>query len=237
MGTAMDAEATARPDPAADLAAAVAEYRAAGARTWPDSTPVADLRLVVLDCESSGIDPRRHRLVSIGAVAVRGGGIDLGDGLELLLRVHHNTDATIVHGITRSETRAGLAEPEALAALLRYLGDAVIVGHHLRLDLALIDAALARHDAPPLANRWLDTADLTQLLITDDAFGAAGPPADPSLDALCARFGVLPHDRHTAAGDAFLTALVLLRLLRLAARHGRDRLGPLCERPPRPPPE
>jgi DNA polymerase-3 subunit epsilon len=42
-------------------------------------------------------------------------------------------------------------------------------------------------------------------------------------------FGVIPYDRHTAAGDAFITAQIFLRLLRLASRHGRDTLGRLSE--------
>ena len=50
-----------------------------------------------------------------------------------------------------------------------------------------------------------------------------------TLDALCEMFDVIPHDRHTASGDAFLTAQVLLRLLRLAARHGRTTLASISE--------
>ncbi len=42
-------------------------------------------------------------------------------------------------------------------------------------------------------------------------------------------FGVIPHDRHTASGDAFITAQVFLRLLRLAARTGRGTLAGVCE--------
>jgi DNA polymerase III epsilon subunit-like protein len=38
-------------------------------------------------------------------------------------------------------------------------------------------------------------------------------------------FGVIPHDRHTASGDAFMTAQVFLRLLKLAARHDRTTLA------------
>ncbi|HVG56397.1 MAG TPA: hypothetical protein VM846_18300, partial [Vicinamibacterales bacterium] len=50
-----------------------------------------------------------------------------------------------------------------------------------------------------------------------------------TLDSLCELFGVVPHDRHTAGGDAFITAQVFLRLLRLAARYGRSELGSICE--------
>jgi DNA polymerase III subunit epsilon len=71
--------------------------------------------------------------------------------------------------------------------------------------------------------------DLTLHLERDGAFKGMPPIRHFTLDSLCEMFGVAPHDRHTASGDAFLTAQVFLRLLRLAARHGRGELGPLCE--------
>ncbi len=215
------------------LASALAAYRAAFTDTWPETAAPQDVRFVVLDCETTGLDPRRDRIVSIGAVAVTGGEIDLGDTFEALLRVLHNTAATLVHGITRDETREGIGEPEALASLLDYLRDGVIVGHHIDHDLAMIDAALARHNAPGLLNRQLDTGQLTLLLDADGAFAEHGPLTDLSLDALCRRFEITPYDRHTAPGDAFLTAQILLRLLRLAAHSGRDSLAALLEKPVR----
>jgi DNA polymerase-3 subunit epsilon len=51
-----------------------------------------------------------------------------------------------------------------------------------------------------------------------------------TLDGLCEMFGVAMHDRHTAGGDAFLTAQVFLRLLRAAKPVGRVTLGSLCVR-------
>ncbi|TVQ86263.1 MAG: 3'-5' exonuclease [Chromatiaceae bacterium] len=213
------------------LAAGLADYHAACASTWHGDTPVAAVRFVVLDCEATGLDVRRHRIVSIGAVAISECRIDLGDSFEALLKVRHNTAATLVHGITRNETRIGLSEPEALIGLLAYLRDGVIVGHHIRYDLSLIDAALQRHAGARLGNLALDTGDLTRLLMADGAF-VERPVADLSLDGLCSHFRIVPYDRHTAAGDAFLTAQVLLRLLRIAARHGRDRLAGLLQPPP-----
>ena len=50
-----------------------------------------------------------------------------------------------------------------------------------------------------------------------------------SLDGLCEMFGIPAHDRHTAGGDAFITAQVFLRLLRAARRTGRRTLAALTE--------
>ncbi len=209
----------------------IADYQAAFADTWADSAAPDSVRFVVLDCETTGLDPRRDRIISTGAVAVVGGEIDLADTHESLLRVLHNTAATLVHGITRDETREGMGEPEALAELLDYLRDGVIVGHHIGHDLAMINAALVRHDQPELLNRHLDTGELALVLEADGAFAGQPPLGNPSLDALCARFDIAPYDRHTAPGDAFLTAQILLRLLPLAARYGRTGLVSLLEKP------
>ena len=80
-----------------------------------------------------------------------------------------------------------------------------------------------------MSNRSLDTMDLTLHLERDGAFAGRPPIRRFTLDALCELFGVVPHDRHTATGDAFITAQVFLRLLRLASRHGRPTLGRLSE--------
>ena len=71
--------------------------------------------------------------------------------------------------------------------------------------------------------------DLTLHLENDGAFSGRPPIRHFTLDALCEMFGVIPHGRHTASGDAFLTAQVFLRLLRLARRHGRTTLSQLTE--------
>jgi DNA polymerase III subunit epsilon len=46
---------------------------------------------------------------------------------------------------------------------------------------------------------------------------------------LCELFGVTPHDRHTASCDAFITARIFLRLLRLAAKYDRNTIGTMTE--------
>jgi DNA polymerase-3 subunit epsilon len=217
------------PSNNSDITDRLAAYQACFTQSWRDDTAIERVRFVVLDCETTGLDARRHRIVSIGAVGVVDCQIDLADSFEALLRVRFNTDATVVHGITRDESRTGMGEADAMASLLDYLRDGVIVGHHIGHDLAMLDAALSRHSDGRIRNRWIDTGELVLLLERDGAFGDRAAFSDLSLDGLCAQFGILPYDRHTAPGDAFLTAQVFLRLLRLAARQGRGTLASLCE--------
>jgi DNA polymerase-3 subunit epsilon len=211
------------------MSAVFARHRAVFADTWRDDTPIDRVRFVVLDSETTGLNPSTDRIITIGAVAVRDGEIDLRDSFSRLLKVTENTSAVSVHGITRDQSRHGVEEPEALDAFLDYLRDGVIVGHHIGHDVATVDAALERHWGFRLLNRSLDTMDLTLHLERAGAFAGRPPIRTFTLDALCAMFGVVPHDRHTAEGDAFITAQVFLRLVRLASRLGRATLAGVCE--------
>ena len=197
--------------------------------TWTDATPIERVRFVILDSETTGLNPRVDRLITIGAIAVRGSEILIEDSFDALLKVEHNTEAVTVHGVTRDQSRNGVDEPVALERFLDYLRDGVIVGHHIGHDIETIDAALERHWGIRLQNRSLDTMDLTLHLERDGAFAGRPPIRQFTLDGLCAMFGVVPHDRHTASGDAFITAQIFRRLERLASRFSRATLGRIAE--------
>jgi DNA polymerase-3 subunit epsilon len=207
----------------------VTEYFRSIEGTWTPETPVRDVRFVVLDSETTGLDPSRDRVITIGAVAVIGGEILLEDSFDELLQVEYNSSAVTVHGVTREESRSGLQEPEALARFLGYLKDGVIVGHHIGHDVEMLNAGYQRHWGFRLENLALDTMALTLHLERDGAFVGREEIREFSLDSLCTLFGVIPHDRHTAPGDAFITAQVYLRLLCLAAKYGRTSLARVAE--------
>jgi DNA polymerase-3 subunit epsilon len=207
----------------------VSRYRKYFETTWADDAPIDTVRFVVLDCETTGLNPDADRIITIGAVAVAAGEMLIEDSFEALLKMAENSASVTVHGITRDESHSGMEEPAALELFLEYLKDGVIVGHHIGHDIAMLDSACERLWGFRLSNRCLDTMYLALHLQKAGAFSGRPPAQRFTLDALCDLFGVAPHGRHTAAGDAFLTAEVFLRLRALAKRHGRDRLGVLCE--------
>jgi DNA polymerase III subunit epsilon len=227
------------PDPDSAIPPAVARYLAASSLPAADDTPLAQVRFISLDCETTGTDPKRDRIITMGAIAVQNGEILLEDQFEALMHVSHNTSAVLVHGITAEEAAAeGVSEDEALQGFLDYLGSGVIVGHHIGFDVEVIRRACERQFGIAVNNRWIDTMEVTLHLEDAGVFeaesAAAGhtvaPFRDFSLDGLCRQFHIEPHDRHTASGDAFITAQIFLKLLKLARREGRATLGALAER-------
>ncbi|GAB4419022.1 MAG: 3'-5' exonuclease [Bacteroidia bacterium] len=177
------------------------------------------LRFVVLDTETTGLNPAQDRILSIGAVAVVQGELVLADSLELMLQNPHtaDTEAIEVHGIMPSESQSGIAEIEAVAAFLRHLRADVLVAHHTAFDAAMIEQVVRRAGAQGFAlyNHRLDTAHLAQKLEHPGKSAEYINHSQYSLDALCARYDIAMADRHTAWGDAYITGLLLMRFLRM----------------------
>jgi DNA polymerase-3 subunit epsilon len=179
-----------------------------------------NFRFACLDTESTGTNPQRDRLVSMAGVGICNGEIRLWDQISLVLPVDFNTSAVTVHGITREAAAAGgIEEPEALARFLDWLADGIIVGHHIQHDIILLNIAARKHYSLDLQNLAIDTMEAFLAVRQAGGFSSTEAPEGYSLDALCRFFHVVPHDRHTAEGDAFLTAQILLRILKEAGKH------------------
>src|SRR6476620_275695 len=88
----------------------VSRYLQCFQNTWSDDASIDDVRFVALDCETTGLNPRVDRIITIGTVAIQENEILLGDSFEALLKIGNNAAAVTVHGITRDETRSGMEE-------------------------------------------------------------------------------------------------------------------------------
>lgn len=174
---------------------------------------IESVSFVVFDTETTGLDIRRDRILSIGAVRIENRVIDLSASFECLVRQDRRNggrESIPIHGILPIERPDSLDEEQAVQAFLDYVGNSVLVGHHVLFDTGMINEALKRMGLGKLKNRYLDTARLALRLQT----GPYRQPGQyPGLDQLCDQYGILPDDRHTAAGDAFLTAILFLKLL------------------------
>jgi DNA polymerase-3 subunit epsilon len=168
-------------------------------------------RWVVLDVESSGLDPARDRLLAIAAVALRrdGGGprIALGDSFEVVLR-HEAAPVDkaniLLHGIGVGAQRQGVAAAKALAEFEHWVGTSPLIGFHVGFDEALIQRAMRAALGRRLENPWIDLADVAPVVRPD--------VAGRSLDEWMAALGVLCTVRHQAAADTLATAELLLKL-------------------------
>jgi DNA polymerase-3 subunit epsilon len=178
--------------------------RLLGLRHADDAVPLGALRWVVVDCESSGLDPERDRLLSIGAVAVRGGRVDHADTFGAVLQQKETSEVPniLIHGIG-AEAQLGGRDPAAvLDEFARYVAGGTPVAFHAAFDRALFKRAMPRWQ-----HRWLDLAQLAPALFPARARSCK------SLDEWLAAFAIEHPARHEAVADAYATAQLLLVLL------------------------
>ena len=184
------------------------------------NTSIDQLKFVVFDTETSGFDTKQDKLLTIGAVRLNANKMDLNDSFEvrILQQDHYKTDAIPIHGIVPNKEK-GIPKKEAIQQFIKYVGDDIIVGQNIGFDIAMINQGLQPLTNDTLKNKFLDTAKLavrvehgrpTQIL----------KPTDFTLDALCNRYQIPMHDRHTAAGDALLTAILFLKLISKLKKRG-----------------
>ncbi|GAB2878612.1 3'-5' exonuclease [Nocardioides pacificus] len=171
------------------------------------TTSLADLTFTVLDTETTGLDPAGgDRIVSLGAVRVVNGRVLRQETFEQLVNPGRRVPAasTAIHGLTDAMLVDAPRIEEALPELVRFAEDTVLVGHDIGFDLRFLEAA-ARSASLELPQPALDT-----LLLDTTLFPGQG---DHTLEAIAERLGVSVVGRHTALGDALVTADVLVALL------------------------
>ena len=194
--------------------------------------PIGEIPFTVLDTELTGLDERRDDIVSIGALHMRGGLIQLGGTFQELVKPSAVLDGrtVVVHRITPSQLEAMPPIDRVLGPFLDYLAGTVLVGHCISLDLAFLNRDARRLARAPLRNRAVDTLSLYGWLRRrgpdHPAFSIA--TLAPSLFDLASAFEIPVEAAHTAIGDAYVTAQVFQRLLPFLDRVGVGDLAALC---------
>lgn len=169
--------------------------------------PLIALDAVVFDSETTGLDPRKARIVEVGAVPLVAGRLQEDAPFRRLVRPGEPIPAaaTRVHGIDDAAV-ANAPDFRALwDELSALLHKRVVLGHSIGFDLAVLKKECERAGIAWTPPRTLCTRMLAELAEPD--------LSDYSLEALAARLGVEVAGRHSAIGDAVAAARIFLQLV------------------------
>jgi len=164
-------------------------------------------RFVVFDTETTGLNTDSDKIISIGAVSILNNTIEVADSIELYLKQDdYHAETVEMHGILKDGNLLKFSEDEAIEQFIVFIGNSVLVAHHAAFDIEMINAALKKVNLPKLKNKSIDTGILYKKLEgkKDSHF---------NLDILCDEFNIPKNDRHTASGDAFMTAILFLKII------------------------
>src|SRR5438034_1876374 len=172
-----------------------------------------DATYVVVDLETTGLRPGSSQICEIGAVKIVG--FEIVDEFETLVdpRVPLGPAITAITGLTDRHLHGAPHAQVAVRRFLAFAGDAVLVAHNARFDLAFLDRETERLTGSRLAAPVVDTVPLARRLL-------AGRVPRASLGQLSYFFGTAVQPCHRALPDAQATAEVLLALIGLAQERG-----------------
>ena len=170
----------------------------------------------VVDLETTGMDIKNDRVVCVGAVRIKQGRVQLGDHFFELINPGRGipAEAVKVHFIKPDQVAGARSASEVFQDFLAWLKDSVLVAHYARFDLHFINLTMRRLYGFELQNYCLDTVRMCETtLLASDPYGIGRGRKRCSLETLCRRFGISQEERHSALGDAMITALIFQRML------------------------
>jgi DNA polymerase-3 subunit epsilon len=184
------------------------------------SLAMAEARLVVVDVEATGLDPRRDRLIAVGAVVIERLRIDFGQAFYTVLRQPEasSTENILVHGIGGTAQRAGVPPADGLLDFLLFAGKAPLVAFHAGFDEAMLRRAVDVHLGITFKPTWIDLAQVAPEALPGEM------RRRKALDDWLELYGIPVFNRHDAVADALATAQLFLALQAPAEAAGLNTL-------------
>lgn len=171
---------------------------------------IEESRFVAFDTETTGFDKKLDRILSIGAVSLKNKTIHVNESFELYIKQDIFKAETVkIHGLMKTGSLKKVDELEAIKQFLGYIKNDILIAHHAGFDYNMVNAMLHRHGLGKLKNKFIDTGYLykkSKHIIYQENL------KNYSLDELCKELNVPTVDRHTASGDALITAMLFLKI-------------------------
>ncbi|MHB1683206.1 MAG: exonuclease domain-containing protein [Bacilli bacterium] len=179
----------------------------------------------VVDTETTGFSADEDVLLSVAAVVCSGADFRSGSEFQSFIALDQSRIipevVSSLTGITADTLQGAPPLPDVLGEFLRHIGDGILVMHHAGHDLRFLNAALRKLWTVELPGPVLDTGKIAMILHNFKQY--------PSLDVLLELYGVDRASRHTALGDAWMTAAVWQQQIGLLEERGMGVLGQVWE--------
>jgi DNA polymerase-3 subunit epsilon len=168
--------------------------------------------VVVLDCETTGLNPRTDEVIAVAAVIVKGNRILTSGAFRAMIRSDKDpTSASIkVHRLRARDVAEGRAMHEVLPEFLRFIGGRPIVGYYIDFDIRMLDKYILRYIEAKLPNRSIDVSSMYYGLKYSGA--PSGTLLDLRFASILSDLKIPSLDQHDAFNDALMTAMMYVQL-------------------------
>ena len=182
--------------------------------------------VVVLDCETTGLNPRIDEVIAVAAIVIRGSRIMTSEAYKAIIRADRvpTSESIKVHQLRARDVAEGRPMHEVLPELLRFIGGRPIVGYYVDFDVRMLDRYVLRYIEAKLPNRRIEVSEIYYSL----KYGGAPPGTvlDLRFRSILSDLGIPSLALHDPFNDALMTAMMYVQLRDMhkrGARIGRER--------------
>ncbi|MCS4489770.1 exonuclease domain-containing protein [Corynebacterium sp. ES2794-CONJ1] len=185
---------------------------------------LAELKLLAVDMETTGLNPHTDNILAIGWVAVNGPTIDMSSAGYELVRGHLVGSSATIHHLTDDEVAHGLNEPDAIRRLVFAMHGRLMLNHFTALETQFLNRATKKYFAASFSFDTVDTFQIERGHM--ERMGTYPRGEDLRLAVVRRRYGLPDYGNHNALTDALACAeLFLAQQAHLPAATAKGLMG------------
>ena len=186
---------------------------------------IKETEVISLDIETTGLDSKKDRIVSIGLVQISELGIKLNSCWHQIIKTNKvlPEKSVVIHNITDDEAVTGISIEDAIEELLKRLKGKVVLVHNSNIEQGFINEICQKLYQTDFVMRVIDTQVLAKRSF--DRKGSSYQPAELRLFNLRKFYKLPPYKAHNALLDAIATAELFLAMLPTISASDNARLS------------
>ncbi len=167
--------------------------------------------IVVYDCETTGLNPKKDEIISIGAVKIKGNKILLDQAMHIYLQPNDEIshESITIHHIRNCDLENALPPREAIESFLHYIGNRDLVGYYLEFDVAMINKYTKEMIGITLPNK---KEEVSALYYDKKISTIPQGNIDLRFDTILQDLALPKLKSHDALNDAVMTAMMYLKI-------------------------
>ncbi len=167
--------------------------------------------IVVFDTETTGLNPKKDEILSIGAVKVKNNKILTSQKFELFVKPtrYINEESIKIHHIRNIDLQNGSESEEAIEKFLHFIGNRTLVGYYLEFDVKMINRYLTPNLGIKLPNEQIE---VSRIYHKKKRRSIPDGRIDLRFDSIMKDLDLPIFGKHDALSDAIMTAMMYIKL-------------------------
>lgn len=167
---------------------------------------------VCLDCETSGLNPKKDEILSIGAVHIKDNKILMSKTFNIFLKPSKNIDSESIkiHHIRPIDLENGIEAQKTIFQLLEFIGSRTIVGYYIEFDIAIISRYTQEFIGIKLPNKTIEVSSMYYKTRRKSSYYGL---VDLKFNTILKNLNIPNFGKHDALNDAIMTSIIFLKLI------------------------